>query len=152
MVTPLELVFPGLAKSGHRVTSPVDQRYNCIAFAARDTAIWWWPTPADVKEVYWPAGVERAETLSAFRALFASLGFVECGETEAEDGFEKIALFANAAGTPLHAARQLKNGRWTSKLGEREDIEHELRDLEGEHYGSVVAIMKRPLETRSESS
>jgi hypothetical protein len=43
-----------------------------------------------------------------------------------------------------HAARQLGTGRWTSKLGPDEDIEHDDVDaLEGDHYGVVVRIMKR---------
>jgi hypothetical protein len=50
----------------------------------------------------------------------------------------------DAQGSPTHAARQLDNGRWTSKLGELEDIEHSLRDLEGAAYGTVVQVMKRP--------
>jgi hypothetical protein len=54
-------------------------------------------------------------------------------------------LFANAQGVPKHAARQLLTGRWTSKLGKMEDIEHGLRDLEGTVYGTVVLIMKRAL-------
>lgn len=33
--------------------------------------------------------------------------------------------------------------RWTSKLGELEDIEHDLTDLEGAAYGKVVLLMKR---------
>jgi len=45
----------------------------------------------------------------------------------------------------LHAARQLPEGRWTSKLGELEDIEHALHDLTGTVYGSVVLVMKRAL-------
>jgi hypothetical protein len=62
---------------------------------------------------------------------------------EAEPGFEKVALFADASGMPQHAARQLATGRWTSKLGRMEDIEHALRDLEGGIYGSVVLLLKR---------
>jgi hypothetical protein len=37
----------------------------------------------------------------------------------------------------------LVSGRWTSKLGNAEDIEHELRALEGEIYGAVALILKR---------
>jgi hypothetical protein len=37
----------------------------------------------------------------------------------------------------------LANGRWTNKLGKAEDIEHELRDLEGDFYGTVVLVMQR---------
>jgi hypothetical protein len=68
---------------------------------------------------------------------------------EIQPGLEKIALFADANGLPTHAARQLANGRWTSKLGKAEDIEHELRDLEGNFYGSVVLVMARSLPTAS---
>lgn len=53
-------------------------------------------------------------------------------------------LFADLAGMPTHAARQLHSGAWTSKLGNAEDIEHELHALEGEIYGTVVVIMNRP--------
>ena len=67
-----------------------------------------------------------------------------CPAADLEPGVEKIALYANAVGKPTHGARQLANGRWTSKLGKREDIEHALHDLEGELYGTVVRIMKRP--------
>lgn len=40
--------------------------------------------------------------------------------------------------------RQLPDGKWTSKLGALEDIEHDRLDaLEGDDYGRVVAYMKR---------
>ncbi len=38
----------------------------------------------------------------------------------------------------------LADGRWTSKLGPMEDIEHALHDLAGMVYGSVALVMKRP--------
>jgi len=145
MVVPFEEDFPGLRQGGYKTTSPYDKRYNCIAYAAGDTSNWWWPLPPDVKEVFWPIGVTRAETLAAFREAFASVGFTDCAGEDAEPGFEKIALFVNETQFPLHAARQLPSGRWTSKLGEREDIEHALHDLEGQAYGTVVLVMKRLL-------
>ena len=144
MVSPIEEIFPALAKGGFQVTSPVDKRYNCIAYAAGDTAKWWWPFPENVAEVYWPAGVQRAETLAAFRDALATVGFTECSTDDLEPHVEKIALFANKDSVPLHAARQRIDGRWVSKLGEREDIEHALRDLEGDAYGAVAMIMQRP--------
>ena len=62
-----------------------------------------------------------------------------------ESVFEKIALYIDADGLPSHAARQKENGFWTSKLGEAEDIEHDTPDaLEGETYGKVKIILKRP--------
>ncbi len=84
-------------------------------------------------------------TLDAFRLAFATLGYSACDDEDSEPGFEKIALFANDLGVPKHAARQLPTGRWTSKLGKMEDIEHGLHDLEGALYGSVVLLMKRPV-------
>ncbi|MCG8587287.1 MAG: hypothetical protein MI757_21490 [Pirellulales bacterium] len=45
-----------------------------------------------------------------------------------------------------HAARQLPDGRWTSKLGKAEDIEHDsANDVAGGLYGEVVEFMKRPV-------
>jgi len=111
-----------------------------VSWAAGDVTRWWWPVP-QVKEVHWPPPAERSETLSSFRDAFASLGYKVCESADAEPNMEKIAIFA--ADTPTHVARQLPNGRWTSKLGELEDIEHDLHDLEGDVYGRVVVIMRR---------
>jgi hypothetical protein len=144
MVTPLEAVFPGLVGNGYRVTSPRDGDYNCVAWAAGDTRNWWWPGQDAGKE-YWPAGVARERTRDAFVAAFATLGYAACESELVEAGHEKIALFCHADGRPTHVARQLGDGRWTSKLGKAEDIEHPLHDLEGAVYGSVVLVMKRPV-------
>jgi hypothetical protein len=144
MVTPFEELFPGLRGSAYHDTSPATFAYNCIAWAAGETGAWWWPF-GDPLESYWPASVLRAVTLPAFRDAFATQGYAPCDSDEAEPGFERIALFATAEGTPTHAARQLPTGRWTSKLGQAEDVEHGLRDLEGDIYGKVALVMRRPL-------
>ena len=86
----------------------------------------------------------RIETLEAFRHAFATLGYMDCDHGELEAGYEKIAIFA-LSGVPKHAARQLPSGRWTSKLGKMEDIEHTLHDVTGTVYGGVVHVMRRPL-------
>ncbi len=138
----IESLFPRLCGSLYQVTSPPSSIYNCIAWAAGDMNRWWWPD--FLKQRHWPAGVPREETCAAFQEAFATLGFVVCSKEVAEPGFEKIAIFADAAG-PQHASRQLQNGRWTSKLGELEDMEHELHDLEGAEYGKVSVVMRRPL-------
>ena len=145
MVEHLELVFPALRGTAYEVTSPRERNYNCIAWAVGDTTQWWWPSEtASQRRIHWPPGVPREETLEAFRQAFASLGYVLCNDDRFEEGYEKVALFA-LQDVPKHAARQLPNGRWTSKLGESEDIEHALHDLTGMVYGSVVLVMKRPL-------
>lgn len=102
---------------------------------------WWWPGSPD--RTHWPAGAPREETIEAFRLVFGTFGFEPTSSEAIEPGFEKIAIFANSQGIPKHAARQLATGRWTSKLGKMEDIEHDLRDIEGVVYWSVVLVMKR---------
>jgi hypothetical protein len=146
MVNPLEHVFPGLAHGDYRITSPADADYNCIAWAVGETGKWWWPGP-DVEREYGPPDIPREATLAAFQAALGVLGYVVCDGDHSEPGFEKIALFADAQGKPTHAARQLANGRWSSKLGKREDLEHALHDLTGTVYGSVALLLKRPMGT-----
>lgn len=147
MVEPIEARFPGLRTSLFHITSPATRDYNCIAWAAGDMAHWWWPDlDPDNDAIFWPPGVPVAETLDAFIAAFATLGYAPCSEVEPKLGFERVALFASA-GVPTHAARQLPNGRWTSKLGLCEDIEHELHAVSGEVYGMVVLLLKRAIPT-----
>ena len=144
----LEELFPGLASSSFQITSPKSPDYNCIAWAANDQSSWWWPDDdPDNDAVWWPAGVAREETLAAFVAAYATIGYTPCADEEHQAGREKIAIFAGEDGRPTHAARQLPTGRWTSKLGLMEDIEHELHALEGDNYGRVVQILSRTMES-----
>src|SRR5882724_9937066 len=140
----LQALFPGLRTTPFRLTSPADRKYNCIAWAANDAREWWWPE-GQAPDAVWPGSAAREATLSAFTAAFLTIGYFVGGDESLEPGFEKVALFADAAGMPTHAARQLPSGAWTSKLGIAEDIEHELHALEGEIYGAVTLILKRPL-------
>src|SRR5262249_3043259 len=78
----LEDLFPGLRGQAYQITSSRDHNYNCVAWAAGDERNWWWPDTA--QEDIWPAGVERAETVAAFRAAFATLGYVECPQDQLE--------------------------------------------------------------------
>jgi hypothetical protein len=141
----LEYLFPDLYGTNYRITSPATDDYNCIAWASGVASAWWWAVsePLD-PAIQWPDGASRELTLSAFKAAFATLGFVPCDGEELESGVERGALFADHIGVPTHAARQLPNGNWTSKLGQSVDIEHPLRAVEGDIYGTVVQILKRP--------
>lgn len=57
--------------------------------------------------------------------------------------FEKVALYGNAT-FYSHAAKQTADGKWSSKLGKAEDIEHDTPDdVAGGIYGEVVEILKR---------
>jgi hypothetical protein len=84
--------------------------------------------------------------------IFANLGGYERSgdndETQ-EDFWEKVALFAledgqSGAQTCVHAALQLADGRWSSKLGASWRITHSLRAVEGELCGRVAQILQRP--------
>lgn len=135
--------FPRLTPGSYRIASPPTVEYNCVAWAAGDTRRWWWPDAMDL--YFWPAGASREETIEAFIAVFTDLGFEPCDNADPEDGFQKIAIYANVQSIPTHAARQLPSGSWTSKIGGLEDIEHEtLNSLEGPLYGSAVRYLKRP--------
>ena len=125
------------------VTSPASPDYNCIAWAAEDTSRWWWPDAFGL--YYWTEQAPRVETLEAFVAVFRSLGYEPCEDRRLEAGLQKIAIFVDSRGRPTHAARQLDNGNWTSKLGQQVDIEHDgLSDFPpGCAYGTVARIMRR---------
>lgn len=135
--------FPHLKAAGSfQLTSAITNRYNCIAWAAGDEYQWWWPIPGK----FWPAGVERVVSVDAFVAAFATMGYARCDNGDFERGFEKIVVYLDAQGEPTHAARQLEDGQWTSKLGDKWDISHKLPvGLEGSQYGSVGFFMRRPI-------
>ncbi len=140
--------FPKLKSLGFRQTSPPDY-YNCIAFAVGDLQRFWWPGEYPPKSRdYWPSGVSNAATLEAFSKAFATVGFARCSDGKMEVGFEKIAPYALDSEIQ-HAAKQMEDGSWRSKLGPDEDIEHPLEGLEGPCYGKVIAYFKRPKDRKS---
>jgi hypothetical protein len=120
--------FPRLQAENHEVTSPSSRRYNCIAWAAVDERRWWWPDPDVV--AYWPTLAPSEVTIAAFVEAYSTLIYGACEDGEHEDRYEKVALYA-LEGTPTHAARQLIDGRWSSKLGRSVDIAHTLDALDG---------------------
>ena len=139
----IEKSFPSLQSGGYSITSPATIDYNCIAWAANDTEVWWEPDLLDLS--YWPPGVPRTYTIDAYVEAYKTLGYSACEDAENENDFEKIAIYADSNEKPTHAARQLNSGKWTSKLGRLEDIEHHTLDsLTGPHYGSLAVILKRP--------
>jgi hypothetical protein len=133
-------LFPRLTPENHHVTSPETTDYNCIAWAAHDTEHWWQPG------THWPAAVESDEYgVESLQEAFRILGFEACPDGTPESGFEKVALYGNQA-FYTHAARQLPNGKWTSKLGAAEDIEHDSpENVAHGVYGQVVQFMKRSI-------
>ncbi|MBD2434850.1 MAG: hypothetical protein C4323_03740 [Mastigocladus sp. ERB_26_2] len=141
----IERDYPNLITHGYKLTSADTPDYNCVAWAAEDDQNWWWPDTQGLH--YWPPGVPREETIEAFKQAFQTLGYEVCEDHGLEEGFQKIAIYANSNKVPTHVARQLPSGKWTSKLGQDEDIEHNnLQGLTGQPgYGEIAYIMKRPI-------
>ena len=130
--------FPHLTADNHRVTSPPSTDYNCVAWCAGDTEHWWQPG------VHWPVAME-SYGLDALELAFRSLGYEPCAGGDLEPDFEKVALYA-VGQFYTHAARQLPSGKWTSKLGRLEDIEHDMPGVvAGGVYGEVAMFMRRSL-------
>ncbi len=135
----LEKSFPKLRTTLYGLTSPPDRKYNCIAWAVGDKSRNWWPHRLG----YWPAQVTRKATIEAFIEVLGLFGYVPCDSPSHQPDKEKIAIYA--VGDSLkHAARQLRSGMWSSKLGPNVDIAHELEGLVGTEYGKVVAVLERP--------
>jgi hypothetical protein len=132
--------WPFLCSEGYDAVSPETWSYNCIAFAADKDTQWWWPD-AD-GDADWPIA-RREVTLDCFIEAFETLAYKKCRSARQRRGFEKIAIYA-LAGEPTHAAKQLPDGRWKSKLGPWEDIEHNtLKAVEEYIYGKAVVFMER---------
>ena len=140
-----ECPFPNLTSSNHCVTSPTDENYNCVAWAAGkgpEDGQWWWPIPAEPGYI-WPENVPREETIECFVKAFESMNYSICESGCLETEYEKVVIYA-MGNEPRHVARQLRDGRWTSKLGQNVDICHTSPEvLEGPVYGSVSTFMRR---------
>ncbi|MDE0106459.1 MAG: hypothetical protein OXN96_01555 [Bryobacterales bacterium] len=139
--------FPKLSTSNFEVTSPEDIAYNCIAWAAEDDSRKWWPIDGSMSH-YWPDGVRYSEDPEAFIEAYATIGYSRCQNGDLEPHLEKVALYGKedllGRMKIKHAARQQPSGRWTSKLGDFQDIAHSIPDdVGGGDYGEVVCYLSR---------
>lgn len=135
-----ETLCPAAIGKYAKTSEPED--YNCIAWAATGSTTEWW---SHIPGYKWPAA-NRSPHIDSLVAVFLGLGFEQRSpsETTLDPLYEKVALYARD-GEWQHAARQLPDGKWTSKLGLDEDIEHDDPGcLCGDSYGVVHCIMRRP--------
>jgi hypothetical protein len=109
-----------------RCTSEKDRQYNCVGFAL-GFRMWIWPESDFFGPRQKPANLTVTEFIEVFRDI---CGFEQCASELYEEGYLKVALYASEAGIPTHVARQLPSAKWTSKLSDGIDIEHDtLGDL-----------------------
>ena len=96
---------------------------------------------------WWPEGVENSPYIDAYMNAFRLKGYEACENWQHEDAYEKIALYIDGEHKCTHAAREKRNGKWTSKLGQANDISHNNPySIEGIYYGKVACFMKRKWE------
>jgi|ERR1051326_451940 hypothetical protein len=141
----IEEAFPQITRDGYRIASNETTTYNCFAWAIGDNQRWW--SPVRNKGYHWPKGVPRSLTVDNFVQLYMRYGkYQTCDNANHETGMEKLAIYCNDAGEVTHVARQLSSGKWTSKLGDWEDIEHNtISGIEGQFYGKATKFLKRPV-------
>jgi hypothetical protein len=135
--------FPNSKEQPFFVTSPSAGEYNCIAWAVESQNAFYWPAAS--RKFDWPKHLPRKATSEVFLQFFQQYGYEPCRNGEMEEGFPKIALFAKD-NSLTHAARQLPNGYWTSKLGGWVDVQHTLYAMEGGIYCNVSCFYRRKIE------
>ena len=141
--------WPNLTDEERQGVSPRSTQYNCLAWAAGTDQEWWEPDDPRYSPhggpTAWPAGVPHVFSVDSCIQAFVAIGYLPCETPDLESGYEKVALYADEFGDPTHAARQLESGRWASKMGDLDDIEHaSVHSVEGPLYGRAVAFLRRP--------
>lgn len=135
-----------------KVTSKATPNYNCIAWAYNIDDRWMWPNTGEYLFLdgihYWPSDKILDCNVTNFINAFNLKGYECCENSEFEPGFRKIALYVKPNTTDCtHAARELSNGCWTSKLGPFNDIQHSTPEsIENDDYGKVYCFMKNKFE------
>lgn len=142
--------FPNLkTDADFKISSPETPNYNCIAWAYSYEDRIMWPGGTECKKFdgfhFWPDDIEDSEEVLAFIKVFQLKGYEICDSWQHEESFQKIALYVKRGTTECtHAARELRAGKWTSKLGDGNDIQHGTPfGLESDIYGVVYCFMKR---------
>jgi hypothetical protein len=122
--------FPRLGEE-FEVMGPASASYNCIGWSVGNTRAWVWPTPSD-----------QSPTLYDFDSLYGSYGFrrVNALDFKRAPSTDKVVLYAmrksDGSIALTHAALQLRDGSWASKLGSLPLIRHlHPNDVAGPSYG-----------------
>lgn len=131
--------FPNRSAANTRKTSDDDVSYNCFGWVIGKLEILSWTSGS-----LWPEDAPRNFLIDSMIKVYEFFGFERCDNDFVEADIEKIAIYADG-GIAVHAALQTANGKWSSKLGLAEDVEHDdLTAIAGGVYGQVACLMKRP--------
>jgi hypothetical protein len=108
------------------------ESYNCVAWALGE--IEWLEMSRFIKKFNLKPPYN--ESAYGYAKVFEEYyGFEFCDNGEFEAGYEKIVLYEKE-GSFQHIALLKENGKWTTKFGDFEDVEHNaIEDIAYEGYG-----------------
>ena len=132
--------FPNSQAEPFEITSRETGDYNCIGWAVGDSTKFYWPGPSEF--FFWPNEIPRNESLETFQLFFNSLVTKSVPTASWKRAFKK-SRFLKKNGLPTHAARQLADGFWTSKLDVLEDVKHSLGAISGGFYGEIALFLRK---------
>lgn len=142
----IEWDFPALRGGvGYRDASEETIVYNCLSWAL---GINWTRLDPEPKcaGYYWFPGIPRKWDEPTIRTIFEKHSYTVADNYDLEPEFEKVVFYCDDKGVPQHFARQLPDGKWASKMGDLNDIEHDtLESLISELYGKPGLVLKRKL-------
>lgn len=123
--------------------------YNCIGWALGINDVWvGLDHPVNYAWTWWPNDVPCDEHKDSLIALFEYFGFSKCSDCLLEQGFDKVALYADSNGW-THAARVIGDNVLHSKIGTAWDIHHSGGStFDNTDYGCIYVYMKRPVSDR----
>ena len=141
----IERSFPNLKhKENFEYTSNQTDDYNCVAWANEKDDDF-------ITIPYYNSNDCFNDMLEGYINYFISFGFERTEYFEKDNKYTIIALYTKDENQFMHVARLLENGKWTSKIGNWEDIEHTtLNSLSGGAYGEPTVFMRK-LKTISSS-
>lgn len=127
--------------------SPICDEYNCIA----------WSLDIDYMSVghenltgiYWPDNISKIPNINNYKRMYNSYGFIDASTSDLEEGFKKVAIYVRGTnpktGIVVHAAKQIDDIWWSSKMGDNIDGIHHLDAIQGILYGYPRFFMKKPI-------
>ena len=125
-----------------------NNKYNCVSHTLNIKDKWIWPYLEDEIYIrkynsYWT--VKNEISKESFDEFYEYHGFEKLDLLDFfyDPKYIKVALYTNK-GIPTHAAIQVDEFFWESKIGELGIIKHDLFEIEDDVYGKVTQIYKKP--------
>ena len=128
--------FPNLGLSDFEFTSLRDEDYNCVAWGLESKEDW-----IQFKDEEGNYDLR----ICTYLKYFEERGYSIITDLNVNETTSKVAIyFDNNTGDFKHVSRQLDNGRWTSKIGDWEDLSHSsIEVLLGKSYGNDFVLMQK---------